>query len=139
MSMATVRYSIYWLINQVFATVGSETKVDFLAEKHHIPRENIFSSRDSGFKESILQRTGGIGVNIVLNSLSGELLHASWETVAEFGTMIDIGKRDMMGHGTLRMSTFLANRSFFGVDLDALGTRRPQEFIRCVQCSKCGE
>ncbi|CAI7578745.1 unnamed protein product [Penicillium pancosmium] len=118
---------------EVFATVGSELKASFLVEKHNIPRQNIFNSRDAGFKEGILQRTGGKGVDLVLNSLSGELLHASWEVVAEFGKMIDIGKRDMMGHGMLRMSTFLANRSFFGVDLDRLGINQPLEFIRILK------
>lgn len=66
----------------------------------------------------------------MLNSLSGECLHASWECVAEFGTMIEIGKRDMMGHGTLRMDLFQQNRSFLGVDLHHFTLQRPAEVAR---------
>jgi hypothetical protein len=61
----------------------------------------------------------------VLNSLSGELLHVSWVCVAEYGRMIEIGKRDFIGHGKLNMSIFAANRSFFGVDLGHISVKRP--------------
>jgi hypothetical protein len=33
-----------------------------------------------------------------------ELLHASWQCVAPYGTMIEIGKRDIMGKGMLSMN-----------------------------------
>lgn len=43
----------------------------------NIPRDRIFNSRTSEFLPGILRETGGKGVDVVLNSLSGELLHAS--------------------------------------------------------------
>lgn len=42
-----------------------------------IPRDRIFNSRTSEILPGILRETGGKGVDVVLNSLSGELLHAS--------------------------------------------------------------
>ena len=72
-----------------------------------------------------MQATGGKGVDIVLNSLSGELLHASWQCVAPFGKMIEIGKRDLRGHAQLRMDPFEANRAFVGVDLMQMTHERP--------------
>jgi NADPH:quinone reductase-like Zn-dependent oxidoreductase len=57
------------------------------------------------------------GVDVVLNSLSGELLHASWQCVAEHGKMVEIGKRDFIGRAQLNMDPFEANRSFIGVDI----------------------
>lgn len=62
-------------------------------------------------------QTENRGVDIVLNSLAGELLHASWQCVANFGKMIELGKRDILGHAQLDMSLFSGNRSFIGVDL----------------------
>lgn len=47
--------------------------------------------------------TEGKGTDIVLRSLRGEVLHASWQRVGPFGKMIEIGKRDSIGHGQLRM------------------------------------
>jgi len=109
----------------VFCTVGSERKISYLMEKYGIPREKIFSSRDAAFKDGVLQATGGEGVDLVLNSLSGELLHASWRCVAPNGKMLELGKRDLSGFGKLDMSLFLDNRSYCGIDVAYLAEKRP--------------
>lgn len=70
-----------------------------------------------------MKETGGQGVDIVLNCLAGDLLHASWKCVAEFGKMIEIGKRDFLEHGTLALEAFGGNRAFFGVDLIRLAEK----------------
>ena len=43
-----------------------------------IPHEHIFYSRNSSFLPDLKRKTNGRGVDVVLNSLSGDLLHASW-------------------------------------------------------------
>ncbi|XXG98856.1 hypothetical protein Hte_005186 [Hypoxylon texense] len=105
---------------EIYATVSNEEKVQFLVDNFQIPRNRIFNSRNSSFVEGIMCETKGEGVDLVLNSLSGELLHATWTCVAEFGTMVEIGKRDLIGNGKLDMNTFLANRSYSCVDIDKL-------------------
>jgi NADPH:quinone reductase-like Zn-dependent oxidoreductase len=77
-----------------------------------------------------MQATSGRGVDMVLNSLSGELLHASWQCVAKFGKMMEIGKRDFIGRGQLMLDPFEGNRTFYGVDLAAFRDDRPQEIRR---------
>jgi NADPH:quinone reductase-like Zn-dependent oxidoreductase len=64
--------------------------------------------------------TKGRGVDLVLNSLSGELLHTSWQCVAEYGKMIELGKRDIAGKAHLKMDMFSFNRSFIGIDISIL-------------------
>lgn len=91
-----------------------------------ISRDHIFNSRDASFLSDVKAKTNGRGVDIVLNSLSGEILHASWECVSEFGTFVEIGRRDMIGRGKLALKQFESNRTFIGVDLTHLWTRRPQ-------------
>lgn len=100
-------------IDKIYASVGSEEKASYLVKTFHIPRHRIFNSRDSSFLPGILRETDGRGVDVVLNSLAGELLHASWSCVAEFGKMIEIGKRDILEHGKLPMDAFGGNRAFF--------------------------
>lgn len=73
-----------------------------------------------------MRATNGRGVDLVLNSLSGELLHASWKCVAKYGKMIEIGKRDLLGRGQLSLDPFEDNRTFCGVDLAGLVRDRPQ-------------
>ncbi|PLB54037.1 polyketide synthase [Aspergillus steynii IBT 23096] len=102
---------------EIYATVGSEEKVRYLTETMGIPSDHIFNSRNSSFLSGLMTKTNGRGVDLVLNSLSGELLHASWQCVARSGKMLELGKRDFMGHGKLDMDLFSENRSFIGVDL----------------------
>ncbi|GAB1210492.1 hypothetical protein APSETT445_009286 [Aspergillus pseudonomiae] len=108
---------------EIYATVGSEQKVMYLVNTFGISRDRIFNSRDSSFQHDLLRMTDGRGVDLVLNSLAGELLHASWKCVAKFGKMIEIGKRDFIGRGMLSMDVFAGNRAFFGVDLMELGEK----------------
>ncbi|TDZ39080.1 Highly reducing polyketide synthase gloL [Colletotrichum spinosum] len=66
------------------------------------------------------------GVDLVLNQLSGELLQASWQCVAEFGSFVELGRRDFLGHAKLAMEHFKSNRAFAGVDLTHLWIRKPR-------------
>lgn len=111
----------------MYLTVGSARKVDYLVEKFGIPRARIFNSRDASFVEGVMRETGGRGCDLVLNSLSGELLHESWKCVAKYGAMLELGKRDIMGSGKLAMQIFQENRSYHGIDLSQFGVERLED------------
>ncbi|KAM3476998.1 hypothetical protein MY8738_006692 [Beauveria namnaoensis] len=104
----------------IYVTAGTEEKVEFLMAEHGIPGQHIFDSRNDSFFNHVMDRTGGRGVDLVLNSLAGELLQASWRCVAKSGQMLDIGKRDMLEHGRLAMDMFQGNRAYRGIDLSAM-------------------
>jgi NADPH:quinone reductase-like Zn-dependent oxidoreductase len=91
-------------------SAGNEEKVQFLQTKFHIPRNRIFNSRDASFLPDLMRETNDRGVDLVLNSLSGDLLHASWQCVAPGGRFIELGKRDFIGRGRLNMDIFEDNR-----------------------------
>lgn len=105
---------------ELYVTVGNDEKVQFLMENFNIPRNRIFNSRDLSFVDGVMRETGGQGIDVILNSLAGELLHATWTCVAEFGTLVEIGKRDLIGDGKLDMKPFLGNRNYCCVDIDQL-------------------
>ncbi|PYH28781.1 type I polyketide synthase [Aspergillus neoniger CBS 115656] len=117
----------------IYATVGNEEKAEYLVNTHGIPRALIFHSRNTSFLPDIMRATGGRGVDIVLNSLSGELLHASWECVAAYGKMIEIGRRDILSHGLLSLSPFAEDRSFHAVNLANVSRDRPDIAISTVR------
>ncbi|KAI0377764.1 putative polyketide synthase [Hypomontagnella monticulosa] len=122
--IAAIHYA-KWVGATIYATVSSPEKTAFLVEKMGVMREYVFYSRDNTFLDAVMRATNGRGVDVVLNSLSGELLHASWQCVAQGGSMIEIGKRDLLGHGQLAMNPFLANRSYIGVDVATLPLIEP--------------
>ena len=114
----------------IYTTVGSEEKAKFLVENYNIPREKIFDSRSTSFLEDVMMATEERGVDMVLNSLSGDLLHASWECVAASGKMLEIGKRDMIESGHLDLSQFQGNRTFYGIDINETWQKTPAILLR---------
>jgi acyl transferase domain-containing protein/acyl carrier protein len=77
---------------EVFATAGSPAKrklVQSMGVTH------IFDSRSVTFAAEILQVTGGVGVDVVLNSLAGEFIAASFSVLAQGGCYLELGKRDI--------------------------------------------
>ncbi|KAI3094809.1 hypothetical protein CBS147333_9920 [Penicillium roqueforti] len=111
---------------EIFTTVSSERKINFLVQELGISRDHIFNSRGVSFQEDLLRQTNGRGIDLALNSLSGELLHATWRCIAKWGTLVEIGKRDLLGGGKLDMELFLANRSYRCVDIDQMCKERPE-------------
>lgn len=71
----------------IYATVGSEDKRRLLVDEYSMPDASIFYSRDASFVKGLERVTKGRGVDCILNSLSGELLRASWGCLAPFGKL----------------------------------------------------
>jgi NADPH:quinone reductase-like Zn-dependent oxidoreductase len=111
---------------EIFTTVGSREKKELLMKLYDIPEDHILYSRNTSFAEEIMRMTNGRGVDIVLNSLSGNSLIASWECIAPYGHFIEIGKADIYAHSDLPMYKFDKNVSFSTVDLAAMMTERPE-------------
>ncbi|KAI1123982.1 hypothetical protein F5Y10DRAFT_269582 [Nemania abortiva] len=61
----------------VYTTVSSQAKRDFVTNELGVPHLQVFSSRDDAFVKGLRVATGSRGVNLVLNSLAGDLMHAS--------------------------------------------------------------
>ena len=107
---------------EIFATVGAEDKKSLLVEEYGVSEDHIFSSRDTSFVESIKRMTNRRGVDVILNSTSGEILHESWQCIAPLGRFIEIGKRDIEANAKLSMLPFAKNISFSSIDLNVLAT-----------------
>ncbi|KAJ8129093.1 hypothetical protein O1611_g4539 [Lasiodiplodia mahajangana] len=103
---------------EVFATVSSLEKRDFLEKTYGLPRDHIFSSRDLTFKTGLMRMTKGRGVDIVVNSLAGEMLRASWECVAPFGRFAEIGLSDIESRSRISMGTFARGVRFEAIELN---------------------
>lgn len=115
-----------WIGAEIFATVGSSEKKKFLMDTYNIPEDHIFNSRDTSFEVSIKHRTLGNGVDVVLNSLAGEMLKASLDCLAPFGRFIEIGKKDLIVNTRVEMNKFTNNITYATVDLLLLQAKKPQ-------------
>jgi NADPH:quinone reductase-like Zn-dependent oxidoreductase len=115
---------------QVFATVGSSAKRQLLTERYHIPETHIYSSRTLTFKKGVLDLTGGKGVDVILNSLSGDMITDTWGCIAEFGTFIEVGSP---GKHQLSMQPFERNVTLASIDLALMKRRKPQALQKILK------
>ena len=118
---------------EIFTTVGSNVKKQLLVDTYNIPESHILYSRDLSFAKGIKRLTQGRGVDIILNSLAGEGLVASWECMAPYGRFIEIGKKDIHSHGKLPMFPFAANVSFSAIDVGFEPHNRPPIIRRSLE------
>ena len=102
---------------KIFATVGTLEKKSLLMTHYNIPEDHIFSSRDGTFSKGIMRMTGGRGVDVIMNSLSGDALRLTWNCIAPFGRFVELGKRDFTVNSRLEMRQFEKNVTFVGLDV----------------------
>lgn len=117
---------------EVFTTVDSVGKKKLIQERYGLPDSHIFSSHSGKFKKQILEVKQGNGVDIVLNSLSGQILRDTWDCLAPFGTFCQIGKEDILGRGQLSMANFDKQATFAAVDVSYMYRMRPEWVIRGI-------
>lgn len=109
---------------EIFVTVGSDTKKALMMDRYGMQEDHIFYSRNGTFGSGIRRKTLD-GVDVILNSLSGELLQESWTCIAPFGRFIEIGKKDILGDSRLSMVPFSKNVTFSSVDLGFIAAKAP--------------
>lgn len=117
---------------EIYATVGSQEKRDLVMREYGILDNHIFSSRNASFAASISAVTNGRGVDVVLNSLAGPLLQASFEVLATFGHLVEIGKKDLEGNSLLDMGTFSRVVSYSSLDMMTLLRHRGNDVHRVL-------
>jgi phthiocerol/phenolphthiocerol synthesis type-I polyketide synthase C len=106
----------------VIATAGSEVRRAFL---RLAGADYVVDSRNVVFGDAVRAFTGGQGVDIVLNSLSGEAMERSLEVLKPFGRFLELGKRDLYLNRRIHLRPLRQNISYFAIDIDQLPTRRP--------------
>lgn len=108
---------------RIFATAGSDEKRDFL---RMLGVDQVFDSRSLAYADQILALTGGVGIDVVLNSLAGEAINRNFNILKPFGRFLELGKRDFYQNTKVGLRPFRNNISYFGVDADQLMSERPE-------------
>ena len=106
---------------EIFATAGTPEKRAYLES---LGIEGAMDSRALSFPQQILARTDHEGLDLVLNSLSGEAIQAGLSVLRPYGRFVEIGKRDIYQNSSLGLQPFQKNLSFFAVDLDKMMRER---------------
>lgn len=107
---------------EVFATAGTDEKRDFV---RLMGADHVMDSRSLNFAEDVMRLTGGQGVDIILNSISGEAINKNLSILRPFGRFLELGKRDFYENSKIGLRPFRNNISYFGIDADQLLIERP--------------
>ena len=118
---------------EVFATAGTEEKLS-LAGKYGA--DHLFNYRDTDFAAEITKITGGYGVDVVMDSVGGEVFKKSWQLLAQMGRYVLYGVSSVTGKGAMNRlkaaaafsmmrpifppSLMSANRGILGFNLGTL-------------------
>lgn len=86
--------------------------------------EAVFDSRSLAFAEQVLAHTGGKGVDVVLNSLKGDWVEASFQALAPGGRFIELGKIEIWSRDKAKARR--PDAAYFPFDLLEVAAAEPQ-------------
>ncbi|MEW2080084.1 SDR family NAD(P)-dependent oxidoreductase, partial [Streptomyces sp. NPDC013433] len=110
---------------EVYAT-ASPPKWD-VVRASGVTDDHIASSRETGFRDTFLDGTGGEGVDVVLNSLAGEFVDASLELLPRGGRFVEMGKADI--RDAERIAAHRPGVAYRAFDLWEAGPQRLGELL----------
>ncbi len=100
---------------EIFATAGSPRKREYLQS---LGIEHVLDSRSLDFAEQILSVTDGEGIDLVLNSLTGETIGTSLSVLRPGGRFLELGKTDLWDQS--RVDAFRPGLTFHAIALDRM-------------------
>ena len=105
---------------EVFATASAPKR----AYLRSLGVERIFDSRQTAFGREILEATGGEGVDVVLNSLTGEgFIDASLSCLRQGGRFVEMARRDILSEE--EMAAVRPDVAYSILELDVLKKTEP--------------
>jgi len=84
---------------EVYATAGSEEKRAYLRT---LGVRHVLPSRTTEFAEEVMRVTNSRGVDVVLNSLTGQLAEKTLSILSTGGRFLEVGKRDTLSAEAVR-------------------------------------
>jgi NADPH:quinone reductase-like Zn-dependent oxidoreductase len=103
-----------WTGAAISATAGSPEKREMLTS---LGIDGPMDSRSVAFADEIMEATGGEGVDVILNTLSGEAVRRGLEILRPFGRFLQIDKKDISEGAPLDLTPFNKGLNFTAIDL----------------------
>jgi acyl transferase domain-containing protein/acyl carrier protein len=107
---------------EIYATAGSDEKRAWLREQGV---EYVSDSRSVSFVDDVQRWTRGEGVDVVLNALTGDLMHESLGLLRSGGRFVELGLRDAFANTRLGLAPFVHNLSYHLLNLADMVVQTP--------------
>ena len=122
----------------IFITVDTEGQKRRIMKDYEIDVSRVFQISDISLP-SVIQAASAGGVDVFLNSQSGEGLQGRWNCLAPFGRFVNINKYGAAGNGRLDMLPTAKNVTFYSVDIPSIMRHKPvsiqETFQKVMQSS----
>jgi polyketide synthase PksM len=107
---------------EILATAGSEAKLEHLRS---LGVANVINYVESDFEAEVRRLTGGAGVDVVINTLSGDALQKGLNCLARGGRYLEIAMAGLKSARSINLSVLDANQTFFSLDIRKLLSEHP--------------
>ncbi|MCP5006826.1 MAG: SDR family NAD(P)-dependent oxidoreductase, partial [Planctomycetes bacterium] len=107
----------------IYATAGSNQKLEYLQS---LGVSFCINYQEKDFETEIHRLTQGRGVDVVINTLSGDAMQKGLNCLAPGGRYIEIAMTALKSAKSIDLSILNNNQSFYTVDLRKLGFEDPQ-------------
>ncbi|WP_245739945.1 beta-ketoacyl synthase N-terminal-like domain-containing protein, partial [Thermoflavimicrobium dichotomicum] len=108
---------------EIYATAGSQHKLEYL-KKLGVP--HLINYLETDFEQEIMRLTQGKGVDVVINTLSGDAIQKGLNCLAPGGRYIEIAMTALKSAKTIDLSVLSNNQTFHSVDLRKQGLENPE-------------
>ena len=107
---------------EIYATAGSREKLDYLAR---LGVSYLINYLEVDFEEEIARLTGGRGIDVVINTLSGEAIQKGMRCLAPGGRYVELAMTALKSARSIDLSMLNSNQSFYSVDMRRQGSVNP--------------
>ncbi|MEI5102988.1 SDR family NAD(P)-dependent oxidoreductase [Streptomyces sp. PmtG] len=114
----------------LIATAGTPAKRRLL---RHLGVTHVLDSRSLDFAEDVRRLTHGQGVDVVVNSLTGEAAARSLDLLRPGGRFVELGKRAFQTDSRLLLKALAANCSYLAIDILQIIAGPPNRAQRLTQ------
>ena len=113
----------------ILATASNTAEREAIATKYQISSTRVFAPKDPFLTQRVLEITDGHGINVVLNSISGESVSKTWACAAVLGTIVHMENPWDPAMGLNTQLPGDKNIIFVPFNLPRLIRDRPQEAV----------
>ena len=109
---------------KIYVTTSSKYEENVLKEAYGLPEDHIFPDEDKSLVRSVMRKTSGQGVDVVLDSDSEEGL-LPWKCVARFGRLLVIRSKTDLSDADFSATEMAKNVSLTFIDLADIIREQP--------------
>ena len=110
---------------KIIATASSQEKIDYALS---IGANVGINYSETGWPEEVLKATNGNGVDLILESVGGDVLEGSIKVLSQFGRLLYIGSSSAKEQAwdRLNLVNILSNKTIIGFNIAHLLSNRPE-------------